>query len=348
MVTIRDVAREAGVSVASASRALNGHDNVTAETRGRVEDVARRLRYIPHEGARSLTRRRSDVIGVVLPDLFGEYFSELVRGIDRVAHASGLQLLLSNMHGSPHETASAIRTMRGRVDGLLVMPPEGDGSYLHDALPPGLPAVLVNHDQTHGEAIAVGVDNHGGARAITEHLVECGYRRIAHIAGPRHNRDARDRQRGFADAIAATLGERGPIIVPGDFTEAGGAEAARLLIAGKVPFDAIFCANDMMALGCMSVLADAGLAIPDDVGVAGFDDIPLAHYATPPLTTMKVHIAALGERAMTSLLAIMRDADAAPAPHILSPELVVRASTARERRDASRHKKYAQQEARRP
>ena len=348
MVTIRDVARAAGVSVASASRALNQHTNVSPETRGRVQDAARRLRYIPHEGARSLTRRRSDAIGVVLPDLFGEYFSELVRGIDKVAHASGLQLLLSNMHGSPHETASAIRTMRGRVDGLLVMPPEGDGSYLHDALPPGLPAVLVNHGETLGAASAVGVDNHGGARAITEHLVARGYRRIAHIAGPRHNLDARERQRGFADAIAATIGERGPVIVPGDFTEAGGAEAARLLIAGRVPFDAIFCANDTMALGCMSVLADAGLAIPDDVGVAGFDDIPLAHYAMPPLTTMKVHISEIGERAMTVLLTIMRGADSVPAPQILLPELVVRASTARAPRNNSQDRKFAEQEGSRP
>ena len=347
MVTIRDVARAAGVSVASASRALNRHTNVTPETRQRVEDAARQLRYIPHEGARSLTRRRSDAIGVVLPDLFGEYFSELVRGIDRVAHASGLQLLLSNMHGSPHETASAIRAMRGRVDGLLVMPPEGDGGYLHDALPPGLPAMLLNHDETHGEAGAIGVDNHGGARAITAHLVERGYRRIAHIAGPRHNRDARDRQRGFVDALAELTGERGPVIVPGDFTEAGGAEAARLLVAGKVPFDAIFCANDMMALGCMSVLVDAGIAIPDDVGVAGFDDIPLAHYSTPPLTTMKVHIAELGERAMTHLLAAMRGGDDAPTLQILAPELVARASTLRAAgRDPNQYQKKTTEQER--
>lgn len=331
MVTIRDVAREAGVSVASASRALNRHTNVTPGTRGLVEDAARRLRYIPHEGARSLTRRRSDAVGVVLPDLFGEYFSELVRGIDKVAHASGLQLLLSNMHGSPHETASAIRAMRGRVDGLLVMPPEGDASYLQDALPPGLPAVLLNHDATHGEASAIGIDNYGGAVAMTEHLVSLGYRRIAHIAGPRHNRDARERQRGFADAIAATTGERGPVIVPGDFTEAGGAAAARLLIAGRIPFDAVFCANDMMALGCMSVLADAGLVVPDDVGVAGFDDIPLAHYVSPPLTTMKVHIADLGERAMTGLLARMRAPGGLATTEILAPEIVARASAARRR-----------------
>ena len=334
MVTIRDVAREAGVSVASASRALNDHQNVTPETRDRIRNAARRLRYVPHEGARSLTRRRSDAIGVVLPDLFGEYFSELLRGIDRVAHASGLQLLLSNMHGSPHETATAIRAMRGRVDGLLVLSPDGDGSYLHDALPLGLPAVLISQSDTHGEASAVRIDNHGGASAMTAHLVAAGYRRVAHIAGPRHNRDARERQAGFVEAIAAATGERAPIIVPGDFTEAGGADAARLLISGRVPFDAIFCANDMMALGCLEVLADAGLDVPGDVGVAGFDDVPLAAYARPPLTTMKVHIAELGASAMTMLLARMRDPALVADTRILAPELVTRTSTARVARAA--------------
>ena len=151
MVTIRDVAREANVSVASASRALNGHDNVTQETRSRIQAAAAKLRYVPHSGARSLTRRKSDAIGVVLPDLFGEYFSELIRGIDRVAHAHGLQLLLSNMHGNPHEAASAARAMRGQVDGLLVMTPDARRERLFDALSPGLPAVLLNcHAPTPG------------------------------------------------------------------------------------------------------------------------------------------------------------------------------------------------------
>ena len=130
MTTIRDVARTAGVSVATASRALNGHLNVTDGVRKRVTDAAAQLNYIPHSGARSLTRQRSDAIGVVLPDLFGEYFSELVRGIDRIAHQAGLQLLLSNMHGSAQGTATAIRAMRGRVDGLLIMPPEIANAFL--------------------------------------------------------------------------------------------------------------------------------------------------------------------------------------------------------------------------
>ena len=264
---------------------------------------ATRIARPPRQASLSPARRRaqpdpprSDAIGVVLPDLFGEYFSELVRGIDRVAHATGLQLLLSNMHGSPHEAATRFaRCAAGSMD-CWSCRPTGDGECLHDALPLGLPAVLLNHARRRGRA-PVGVDNHGGAKTMTGYLVACGYRRIAHIAGPaaqsrRARAAARLSRRDRRDARRT-----GPIIVPGDFSEAGGAEAARLLIAGHVPFDAIFCANDMMALGCCSVLADAGIEIPSDVGVAGFDDIPLAHYASPPLTTMKVHIDEIGANA---------------------------------------------------
>ena len=329
MTTIRDVARQAGVSVASASRALNGHDNVTSETRARVEAAARLLHYVPHSGARSLTRRKSDAIGVVLPDLFGEYFSELIRGIDRVAHAHGLQLLLSNMHGNPHEAANAVRAMRGRVDGLLVMAPDTGRDRLVEALTPILPAVLLNcHDDTAGIA-SVGIDNEGAARTMTRHLVKRGYRRIAFISGPRCNRDSNARQAGFRAALIDATGEREPIVIPGDFSEASGADAARLLIAGRLEVDAIFCANDMMAVGCCGVLKDAGIAIGDKVGVAGFDDIPIAHYASPALTTMNVRIDELGATAAETLISRIGGADCLPKPIILTPQLVERDSTRR-------------------
>ena len=297
MVTIRDVAREAGVSVASASRALNGHDNVAPATRGRVEAAAKQLRYIPHSGARSLTSRRSDAIGVVLPDLFGEFFSELIRGIDRVAFEHGLQLLLSNMHGSPHEASHAVRAMRGRVDGLLVMSPDVRRDGLLDLLGDDIPAVLLNARESLDRIGSVGIDNAGAARVMTEHLVECGYHRIAFVAGPRHNRDSAERVEGFRTAMAALTGERDPIVIPGDYSETSGAEAARLLIAGRVAIDAIFCANDMMAIGCAGVLAEAGIAIGPTIGVAGFDDIPAAHYVAPSLTTMNSRIADMGAAA---------------------------------------------------
>jgi LacI family transcriptional regulator len=329
MATIRDVARRAGVSVASASRALNGHDNVTPDMRVRVEVAAAALNYVPHWGARSLTRRTSDAIGVVLPDLFGEYFSELIRGIDRVAHAQGKQLLLSNMHGNPHEAAHAVSAMRGRVDGLLVMTPDAGRERLVGALSPKLPAVLLNCHEPVPGIPSVGIDNEGAARTMTRHLVARGYRRIAFVSGPRHNRDSMARQAGFRAELIEATGERDPIVIPGDYSEASGAEAARLLIAGRIAIDAIFCANDMMAVGCCGVLKDAGIAIGETIGVAGFDDIPIAHYAEPGLTTMNVRIAVLGAIAAEKLIAMMGGAKLASETTILSPQLVIRSSTSR-------------------
>ena len=329
MATIRDVAREAGVSVASASRALNDRDNVTPATRDKVRAAAQRLVYVPHSGARNLTRQKTDSIGVVLPDLFGEFFSELIRGIDRVAYAHGLQLLLSNMHGNPHEATSSVRTMRGRVDGLLVMAPDAEHQHLLEALSPTIPAVLLNcHEQKAGLA-SVGIDNEGGARAMTDFLIARGYRRIAFVSGPRNNRDSAARQAGFVAALAAETGERQPLIITGDFSEASGAEAARLLIAGRMPVDAIFCANDMMAVGCCSVLADAGLEVGAEVGVAGFDDIPIAHYTAPALTTMNARIFELGATAAEKLIRLIGNPDGARDSTILTPQLIARSSTAR-------------------
>ena len=327
MTTIRDVARSAGVSVATASRALNGHLNVTDGVRKRVTDAAAQLNYIPHSGARSLTRQRSDAIGVVLPDLFGEYFSELVRGIDRVAHQAGLQLLLSNMHGSAQGTTTAIRAMRGRVDGLLIMPPETDPAYLVASLPPGLPTVLINYPAGTIDVPSVAIDNYSGARAMAEALLAGGCNRIAHISGPRDNRDARERLRGFVDAMRERGGEHSPLILPGDFTEEAGAEAARLIIAGNVAVDAVFAANDMMAVGCLAVLREAGIEVPDDVEVAGFDDIPLARHTYPALSTVEVHIADMGAAAMSLLLARLRGDDLPVQNHLLQPALMMRGTT---------------------
>ncbi len=327
MTTIRDVARSAGVSVATASRALNGHLNVTDGVRKRVTDAAAALNYIPHSGARSLTRQRSEAIGVVLPDLFGEYFSELVRGIDSVAHQAGFQLLLSNMHGSAQGTASAIRAMRGRVDGLLIMPPETDPAYLAASLPPGLPTVLINYPSGSIDIPSVAIDNYSGARAMTEALLAGGCKRIAHISGPRDNRDARERLRGFVDAMRELGGEYSPLILPGDFTEEAGAEAARLIIAGNVAVDALFAANDMMAVGCLAVLREAGIDVPDKVAVAGFDDIPLARHTYPALSTVEVHIADMGAAAMSLLLAQLQGGGEPAENHLLQPALMMRGTT---------------------
>jgi LacI family transcriptional regulator len=325
-VTIRDVARAAKVSVATVSRALNGHDNVTEEVRRRVLAVAHELRYSPHHAARSLSSRRTHTIGVVLPDLHGEFFSELMRGIDQVARERGLHLLVSSYHGHPEEQASALRAMRGRVDGLLVMSPHaGDLDFLSENLA-ALPAVLINSQPTDGEQIALGIDNYGGARTLVEHLIATGHRRIAFIAGPENNFDAHERLRGFRDAMRA-IGQADPWVVPGDFGEASGHAAGRSLLVAKERPEAVFAANDMMALGCLFAFSQAGVRVPKEIALAGFDDIPLARYVVPSLTTMRVNIAELGAHAMRMLLDLRDGGDPGDRPAPMVPELIVREST---------------------
>ena len=325
-VTIKDVAREAQVSVATVSRALNGQDNVAEAVRHRVQGVAERLRYTPHHAARSLSSRRTRTIGVVLPEVYGEFFSELIYGIDQVAREHKLHLLVSSYHGDPREQGDALRSMRGRVDGLLVMSPYADADgHLADALG-GLPdAILIGSQAGLPGQRRIGVDNHAGARAMVAHLVACGRRRIAFVAGPQGNHEAAERQRGYHDALAKLLPQAQPQVLPGDFREASGEAAGEALLAGPSLPDAVFAANDMMALGCLSAFNAAGLKVPADIAVAGFDDIPLARYVPPGLTTMRVDIAALGADAMRRLLTANQGEAAGTT--LRQPQLVVRAST---------------------
>lgn len=321
--TIRDVARRAAVSVASASRALNNHSNVTPATRDRVLAAARALDYVPHLGARSLSRGRSNTIGVVLPDLFGEFFSEIIRGVDYAAHRRGLQLLLTNMHGSAEDTEAAIRAMRGRVDGLLVMSPQVDVDFLGRSLPKGLPAIVMNA-AADGIHPTIAIDNLAGAREAVAHLAAQGCGRIAHIAGPHGNADADARRAGFA----AATGTRG-VVIEGDFSEASGIAAARRILADHRDIDGVFAANDMMAVACMATLAEGGMRAPGDVAIIGFDGVPIAQYVTPALSTMALNLAELGERAVERLIAATDRPDAPPTTEMLVPQLVVRASSRR-------------------
>ena len=325
--TIKDVARAAGVSVASVSRALNGHESVTETTRQRILAAAGQLRYVPHAAARSLITRRTDTIGVLLPDLHGEFFSELIRGIDAAARASERHLLISSSHGSEAEAAQALRMLQGRVDGLIVMSPHAGADVLGANLPAALPTVLLNTRVASGTYPAFSIDNYGGAAAMMKHLFASGRRRIAFISGPDNNFDADERLRGYRDAIAARKGAS-ELVLRGDFSESSGYRAGiDLCERGERP-DAIFAANDMMALGCLFALTERGVGVPGDIVLAGFDDIPIARFVTPPLTTVRVRIADLGRRAFERLDALIATGDdGARTTERLDCDLVVRQSS---------------------
>lgn len=326
VVTIKDVAREAGVSVATVSRALNGSATVTPETRARIDRAVARLRYVPMSAARSLVTRRTMAVGALLPDLFGEFFSELIRGIDLAARAHGLHLLLSSSHGDADEAAVALRAMQGRVDGLLIMSPHVDAGFLDRHLAAGLPAVLMDTALRGKRCARVNLDNRGGARAMTAHLIACGHRSLAFIGGPVANHDARERRRGFEETIAETRGARARHL-QGDYSEESGYRAGRALLAARRRPDAVFAANDMMAIGCLSAFNAAGLDVPGDIALAGFDDIPIARYMHPPLTTVRVPIARLGHDSLEKLVRQMQSPDTPRADVATIPcEVVVRAS----------------------
>ena len=324
--TIRTVARYADVSVASVSRTLNSPHVVRPELRERVLKAIADLRYVPHAGARSLSTRVSHTIGVVLPDFHGEFFSELMRGMDREAGAFGFQLLLSTMHADVDLAASAIRAMRGRVDGLIAMAPQLDSAAIAAIIPVSVPSVLINCTDAPGRHM-LRIDNRDGAEQVVQHFVDSGRRHLVHISGPAENLDARERAETFEAVARRMLPGNEPVALKGDFSETAGRAAVKRLIKGGTPFDALFAANDMMALGALGVLREAGIAVPGQVSVAGFDDIPLARYLD--LTTVRMRIDELGARAVAKLVAELRGGSPAPGVELIEPTLVVRGSSGR-------------------
>jgi LacI family transcriptional regulator len=325
--TIRDVAAKAGVSVATVSRVFNRKGPIRQDTIQRVMEVATALQYVPHAGARSLSTRSTRTIGVVLPDLHGEFFSEVIRGIDLAARQAGFHLLLSGSHADREEMRAVVQAMRGLVDGLVVMSPDLEASALVAELPAGLPVVMLNARV--GGHPCVTIDNSGGAREMVRHLYEAGHRTIAFISGPAHNADAEQRRRGYRSAMS-TLGLL-PQEIDGRFTEESGYEAGRSIASAKKRPSAVFAANDAMAIGALSAFNEAGLSIPEDIALAGFDDIPIARFLTPALTTVKVPIAELGRRGFEMLIG----AEASRRASKLTPSLVVRRSCGAKKRTAS-------------
>lgn len=336
-VTIKDVAQAANVSVASVSRVLNGHPTVTEETRAHILAIMKQLRYVPHVGARSLSTSLTSTVGVLLPDLYGEYFSEMIRGIDGAARRRGLHLLVASLHGGADEAATAIRTMRGRVDGLLVMSPHVDAAFLSDNLPEHLPIVLLNSGAG-GAYASVSIDNYSAAWAMVEHLAAGGHRSIGFITGPAGNFEAQERLRGYRAALTALLPGAREDIYEGDFSEEAGTrvgtELARRIVAEWRRPRALFAANDMMAIGAQLALQAAGVDVPGDIALAGFDDIPVARYVTPALTTVRVPIAGMGAQALDRLAGLVAG-DAGGGAETLEAQLVVRASSGHPGFDAS-------------
>lgn len=328
---IKEVAREAGVSVATVSRVFNDKGPVREETRLRIQEVALRLGYSPNATARSLITKKTGTLGVLLPDLYGEFFSEVIRGLDLAARRSGYHILVSSSHSDRSEVEAVLRALRGRVDGLIVMSPEADARALETNLPGSLPLVLLNC-RVEGTAFdSINIDNYRGAVAMVRHLAGLGHRRIAHVHGAPGNNDAWERLTGYREAMQSVTGDGAEgfedLEIAGDFSEESGNRAGREILRMQPRPTAVFAANDAMAIGLLYAFQEAGVRVPEDIAVAGYDDIPIARFLTPSLTTVRVSIAELGARAIERLLLAMAHGEARDRRHeVLPTTLVVRGS----------------------
>ncbi len=323
-ITIKEVAERAGVSIATVSRVINNSGIVTQQTREAIMLAAKELQYVPNVSARNLSRSKTDTIGLLLPDLHGEFFSEVIRGVDQTAQQSHHHLIVSSSHNKKNEIEAALHLMRGRVDGLIIMSPQIDAHTLHVNIPRSLPVVLLNCMVEGSSFDSINIDNFGGAYAMVRHLLDHGHRRIAIIKGTESNYDADQRLYGYRKAmIESGIAGDDLIEVTGDFTEEEGHAAAQRIIAMTVRPTAIFASNDSMAIGAMSALREAGIKVPGDIAVAGFDDIPISKYIRPPLTSVHVSIAELGEHAMQRLLMAIETKNNYVKQHTAIPATIV-------------------------
>ncbi|HZV52794.1 MAG TPA: LacI family DNA-binding transcriptional regulator, partial [Candidatus Dormibacteraeota bacterium] len=325
-VTIYDVARLAGVSPATVSRALNGSGRVAAATRRRVEAAVAQLGYEPNRVARSLATSVTHTLALLLPDITNPFFPALVKGVQLLADERRYTLLLCNTAADPEREKEYLRVLRGkRVDGVILVGLKLDGRRIRSALG-NIPVVVLDRSVDLPGAAVVQVDHRGGAVLAVRHLLELGHREVAHVAGPKELAVSRERLEGYRQALEeAGLPYRPQLVVEADFTEEGGYEAVRrLCAAGR--FTAVFAANDLSAIGIVAALRERGLTVPDQVSVVGFDDIHLCAYTVPALTTVRQPAYAMGRRAAELLIDAVEGGD--PRGVVFQAELVVRGSTA--------------------
>lgn len=330
-VTIHEVARRAGVSVATVSRVFNHSDLVVKQTGEKIRSVAHRLNYIPNASARSLSLKRTETIGMLLPDMHGEFFSEIIRGADAVAHKERYHLLVSSSHSNREELETAVKMMSGRVDGFILMSPHFDEKSLPMQFIQTIPTVFLSTTFALGKNDAITIDNIGGAKQATQHLIDRGHRRIAIVKGDDENEDAKERFQGFLSAMRnAGQSRQDKYILNGDFTERSGFAAAEKLLSLSPRPTAVFASNDEMAIGVLRHLRVRGVSVPDEIAVAGFDDIQTSSLIHPSLTSIHVNISELGSLAVERLLFSLNSGQRRTSSRriVLPATLIVRESTA--------------------
>lgn len=335
-VTIKDIARRAGVDHTTVSRALRGSPLISAEATRRIRQIAGEMGYLPSAAARSLKTRRSGVLGVIISHIADPFFSEVLQGIDDVAQPGGYSLFIASSQREFDREQAIVRTMiEHRVDGLIVCSTPFSAARHRPYLTAGTPIVVINNQAAEDDCFSIYHDDLDGSRQVTRHLLRLGHRRIAYLGNCRSGRTNQERLAGYLGEMAAA----GCPVLAGFVHEAAdsdlpsGAAAARHFLDLPERPTAIFCFNDSLAAGLLQELQQAGLRVPRDCSVAGFDNIAFSAYTFPPLTTLDQPKRQIGAQA-TRLLLQQVDPDpregAVPGPRTqaLQGRLLVRASTA--------------------
>ncbi|MDH2068989.1 ribose operon transcriptional repressor RbsR [Pantoea sp. GD03673] len=326
---MKDVARLAGVSTSTVSHVINNNRFVSEGVREKVEQAIRHLNYAPSALARSLKINQTHTIGMLLTTSSNPFYAEVVRGVEESCYQRGYSLILCNTAGDEERMNRSLETlMQKRVDGLLIMCTE---SHLPSAdilnRYPSVPTVMMDWAPFEGRGDIIQDNALLGGELATQHLIDSGYTRIACIAGPQDKTPARMRLEGYRNAMTKSGLEILPgYIVNGDFEFQGGYNGMVELLALETPPEAVFTSNDAMAVGVYHALYQAGIQVPQQMAVMGYDDIELARYLTPPLSTIHQPKDALGELAIDTLIHRLSEPDASQQTLVLTPELVMRGS----------------------
>lgn len=330
MATLRDVARRAGVSIATVSYVLNGTRPVSPEVEARVWEAVAALQYRPNRLARGLRRKRTHVLGLIVPDNANPFFAEIARGLEDISFAHDYSLILCNSDGDPSKEQRYLGVLiEQQVDGIALVSASATPAHLTILRERGIPFVVVDRDLPGLEADCVLADNFQGGYLATWHLLNRGHRRIACITGPSDLTPSADRVRGYQKAMEEAGIEPLEVwVYRGDFRAESGYHAARFFLSLPLPIrpTAIFACNDLMAIGAMRAIGEAGLSIPQDIALVGFDDIVLASYVIPPLTTVAQPTYEMGRLAGELLLRRIQARGRPPARHLLPVRLIVRHS----------------------
>jgi LacI family transcriptional regulator len=327
---MRDVAERAGVSVTTVSHVINETRPVSDELRERVLVAINELGYQPNILARSLRRGKTHTIGMIVPDSANPFFAEVARGIEDTSFKHGYNLVLCNSDGDLSKETIYIDVLtEKRVDGILFVAAGTSTEHIRSLRERGMPLVVVDRELPGVAVDSVLTDNARGGWLATSHLIELGHRRIGCITGPSDVTPSADRITGYRQALReAGIPLDAALIVKGDFQFESGYRAAHQLLAMDDPPTAFFACNDLMAVGAISAALERGYRVPIDLSVVGFDDVPLASFNNPPLTTIAQPKYEMGVLAATMLLERLGDGDMAPRRQLLDTSLLIRQSTA--------------------